>query len=120
MESRIDLVWWYAKTRYLRRFFTKGINMVDLPDETARLLEDNFLLEDLAFLLEQLNTQIKEVEKEAHELGCEPHEMRTAANDWPLRSVIVAKAHCLSAIALMKSVDGMASSMMAEQVYKSQ
>lgn len=70
-----------------------------------KLKEDNFILEDLENLLETINEQIHEVEVEAHELGISPAKLRLSNGDWALKSLLVAKAHTINAMALMKSME---------------
>lgn len=117
-SSNIDrraLVWWYAKTKALRpvlylkgRIMGKHDDPVNHDEDISETLKDNFLLEDLAILLENINLQIREVEIEAEHLGLHPTELRTSGGDWPLRSLLSAKAHTLNAMVVMKTTENYA------------
>lgn len=101
----MKIVWWNAKTRYLRSpSFSKERIMSEGP---IKVISNDYLLEDLQILLDSLNEQIKHMEKEAEILGVPPTEMRLHTGEYPMHTLLTAKAHCYSAMALMKSIDGL-------------
>lgn len=103
MRDRIPIVWWNAKTHYLRspKLMKGSIYMSDEPT-----LESTFdvrlLHEDLQVLLDSINEQIDYVTKEALKQNIRPLDMRTPDGDWIMRSLLVGKATVINSMVTIK------------------
>ena len=76
-----------------------------MTDEHVDLLTDNSLKEDLQILLDNINLQIEEVEKKALEMDIPVFRLETTTGDWPMRSLLVAKASTTHALVMMQMME---------------